>query len=152
MGQKDFDLGRAHKYYSTHCFNQAWDLIDKPDRSPDEDEEMIRLCQASIYHWTQREDCTNRHLSIGYWQCSRIYAMLNRGVEARRYADYSLRYAESEPAFYRGYAYEALARAELCLSHEDGARSFLQQAEKLLEDIKDNSERELLKQDLASLR
>lgn len=147
----DFEMEKAHEHFSTACFNQAWGLIDKSNRSPEEDEEMIRLNQASIYHWTQRDDCTDRNLSVGYWQSARIYALLNRGEEARRYADYSLKYAEGEPAFYRGYAYEALARAEKCMGDEDTAQSFLQKAEQLLDEIDDAEERQLLEKDLASI-
>lgn len=152
MDQQEFDIPGEHNFFSTLCFNKAWDLIEKSDRTPEEDERMICLSQASIYHWTQRDDCTDRNLSVGYWQLSRIYALLNRGQEARRYAEYSLERARSEPPFYRGYAYEALARSEHSLGHEDKAQSFLWEAEKALEEIEDSSERELLEQDLASLR
>ena len=48
----DFDTEQAHRYFSTHCFNMAWQLIEKPDRTPEDDEQMIRLAQASLWHWT----------------------------------------------------------------------------------------------------
>jgi hypothetical protein len=32
----NFDLAAAHKYFSAHCFNAAWDLIEKKDRTPAE--------------------------------------------------------------------------------------------------------------------
>ena len=44
----DFDTASAHKYFSAHCFNSAWDLIEKKDRSAEEDQQMIDLAQASI--------------------------------------------------------------------------------------------------------
>ena len=58
----DFDLTAAHKFFSTHCFNKAWYLIDQPSRTPEEDEEMIRLSLASAWHWKQRDDCTQKDL------------------------------------------------------------------------------------------
>ena len=66
--EPEFDLQVAHRYFSATCFNQAWELIDKPERTAEEDEAMVQLSLASTWHWTQREDCTPANLSIGYWQ------------------------------------------------------------------------------------
>src|SRR5262245_27775596 len=107
-----FDTAKAHRYFSANCFNKAWEFIEKPDRTPDEDEQMIRLSQASMWHWTQREDCKRQNLSIGYWQLSRVYAIAGRPDDARRYGQLCLEHSREEPPFYLGYAYEALARAE----------------------------------------
>ncbi len=54
-----FDVEAAHAHFSKACFNAARALIEKPDRTPAEGEEMIRLNQASLWHWTQRPDCTD---------------------------------------------------------------------------------------------
>lgn len=35
--EASFDAAAAHRYFAAECFNQAWDLISKPDRTPDED-------------------------------------------------------------------------------------------------------------------
>ena len=86
----DFDVVAAHKYFAVECFNTAWNLIDRPNRTDAEDEEMLRLGMASVWHWTQRPDCTPENLSVGYWQVSRIYAILRRAEDARRYAQLSL--------------------------------------------------------------
>jgi hypothetical protein len=50
-GQADFDLVAAHKYFSAWCFNRAWDLIEKPDRTEAEIRLMATLSHASIFHW-----------------------------------------------------------------------------------------------------
>src|SRR5689334_594907 len=107
--EPNFDTRKAHRYFSAHCFNQAWDLIEKTDRTPTEDEQMIRLNQASIWHWTQRDDCKKSNMSIGYWQASRIHAILGRAEEARRYGQLCLEHTDQESAFLLAYAYEALA-------------------------------------------
>lgn len=46
-GEKPVDVAAAHRYFSVECFNRAWDLIDKPDRTELDDEEMVRLSLAS---------------------------------------------------------------------------------------------------------
>jgi hypothetical protein len=147
----EFDLGAAHRYFAAECFNRAWDLIDKHDRTPEEDEDMIRLNQASLYHWSQREDCTNRNLSVGYWQASRICALLGQADNARRYGELCLRYSQDEDAFYLGYAYEALARAESVAGQGEKAAKYLQDAHGQLAQISDPEERELLEKDLKTI-
>jgi hypothetical protein len=34
------------KHFSTHCFNEAWKLIDKENRSDEENEEMVHYAMA----------------------------------------------------------------------------------------------------------
>ena len=42
----DFDSAKAHQFFSAHCFNSAWELIDKPARTPEENEQMIQRTMA----------------------------------------------------------------------------------------------------------
>jgi hypothetical protein len=109
----DFDRTAAHKYFSVKCFNAAWDLMDKPDRTTEESQEMLRLSMTSLFHWSQRDDCTNQNKSVGYWQVSRIFVLLEQVENAHQYANFSLEASHGEqPFFLYRYAYEALARAE----------------------------------------
>ena len=105
------DRAAAHRHFSAACFNETWALLDKANRTPEENRQMIATAWASLYHWTQRPDCTSQHLSVGYWQVSRVHAVLNLAQEARRYAEVCDAYSHDLPPFYRGYAQEALARA-----------------------------------------
>ena len=82
--QPEFDVAAAHRYFATQCYNDAFDLIDKRDRSADDDARMLHLSMSSLWHWTQRADCTSTNLSIGYWQVARIYALLGQPDNARR--------------------------------------------------------------------
>ncbi len=151
MADPTFDTAAAHRYFSADCFNKAWDLIEKPSRTPEEDEEMIRLNHASTWHWTQREDCESRNLSIGYWQASRIQAILGHADAARRYGELSLKHGQGEPAFFLGYAYEALARAEMTAGNGDLARKHLAEAERLARAVTDPEEKKLLLDDLKTI-
>jgi hypothetical protein len=89
----DVNEAGAHRFFSAQCFNRAWDLIRKPDRTDLENEQMLLLSQASLWHWTQRSDCTPRHLSIGYWQLSRVQALLGQAENALDSAKKCLRYS-----------------------------------------------------------
>ncbi len=152
--KKDIDLDAAHKYFSAHCFNQAWDLIDKSERTPEEDEQMIRLSLASQYHWSQRDDRSSTSTSIGFWQTSHIYALLGQADNARRYGQLCLEASQGEDVspFYLGYAYEALARAEAVGGNKQGMQAFLDQARITADKIGKADEKKSLLDDLKTIQ
>ena len=149
----DFDLTAAHKFFSTHCFNKAWDLIDQPSRTPEEDEEMIRLSLTSAWHWKQRDDCTQVNLSVSFWQTSRIYSILGQVDNAHRYARLCLDASQGEDVtqFYLGYAYEAMARAEALVGNTAQMEQYLNQARKIAAVMSDSDEKQMLLDDLAAI-
>jgi len=148
----DFDVAAAHKHFAAHCFNKAWDLIDKTDRTPEEDAEMIRLNQASHWHWTQRDDCKKENLSVGYWQASRIYAILGEAENARKYGELCLSLSEGEDPFYLGYAYEALARAESVAGNHAKMEEHLADARRTAEKVEKPDFKEPLITDIDSIK
>ena len=147
-----FDVAAAHEYFSADCFNKAWDLLEKPIRTPEDERLMVALNQASIYHWLNRPDCEPRHLSVGYWQASRIHAVLRNAAEARRYADVCLAYSDDLPPFFLGYAHEALARAALVANDAVAAAHHLAIATTHAGRIGRQDDRELLIKDLDELK
>lgn len=147
----DFDVASAHRYFAAQCFNDAWGLIEKPDRTPDDDRQMFLLNQASLWHWTRRPDCTEKNLSIGYWQASRIQSLLGNAVEATRYAELCLGESDGLPPFYVAYAYEALARAAKTAGDHDAMQKHLITARRLAGEVRDADSRQALIADLDSL-
>jgi tetratricopeptide (TPR) repeat protein len=149
----EFDVEAAHIYFSATCFNKAWELLDKADRTAEEDEQMIRLGQSSAWHWTQRDDCTDQNMSIAYWQISRIYSILGQAHNAKRYAELCLGVSQGDDMqpFTLGYAYEALARAEMAAGNKKKADEYLQEAHKLLAVLTDEHEKKFLGDDLATI-
>jgi hypothetical protein len=146
------DTAAAHKHFSSACFNQAWDYIDKKDRSTRDEQAMVALAHASIYHWMQRPDCTDQQLSVGYWQASRVHALLGHALEARRLAETCLSYSKSLPPFFLAYAHEAIARAEGLSGNAPDRDRHLAQARKLAEALADADERAMLIADLETVR
>jgi len=148
-----FDAAKAHAFFAADCFNNAWGLIDKVDRAPEEGERMLELAMASVWHWTQREDVTPSNLAVGYWQVSRVHALLGRADEARRYGELSLAKGQeggSDP-FTIGYAYEALARAESIAGRAAQRDEYLAEAKKAADDVEDIESRQWLLDDLATI-
>jgi hypothetical protein len=150
----DFDLGSAHRYFSAECFNRAWDLIEKPKRTAEDNQKMILLSLASLWHWTQRADCTPTNLSVGYWQASRVYALAGQIENARQYGLLCLKASQGEgvQSFYKGYAYEALARAEMVAGDREKMTEFLQQAFHFAEQVADPVEKKMLSDDLNTIQ
>lgn len=152
IDEADIDLVAAHRHFSAWCFNRAWDLIVKPDRSEADDRMMVALNQASIFHWINRPDCADKNLSIGYWQASRIQALIGSAQEAMRHARTCLGYSTNLGPFYRGYAYEALARASRLANDAAGLAEYLDKAESLARQVPDEEDRGRLAADLMQLR
>ena len=86
----DFDIQIAHKYFSAECFNRTWGFIDKPIRSKSDEDQMLQLSLASLWHWTQRQDINPTNFSIGYWQVSRVFSLMRQAENARHYGELCL--------------------------------------------------------------
>ena len=148
----NFDKGLAHRYFSADCFNRVWALIEKPDRSAADDEQMLLLTLASLWHWTQRDDCADRNLSVCYWQVSRVYALRGDGRNALQYAEICLRYSRNQPPFFLAYAHEAIARAAVLNRENDRATYHISEARRLATQVADPEERTALEKDLDTIR
>lgn len=113
MDNKQLTKAQWHKSEAVNNFNGTWDLMDKKDRSKDEDALMIHKAHASRYHWEQVEEGTSLNLARGDWQVSRVYSVLAMGEMAlyhgQRSLDICLKdgYGDFDLAF----GYEAVARA-----------------------------------------
>ena len=49
-------------------FNYTWTLLENPDRTKEQDDEMLNAAHASRYHWGEVGEAVN--LSRGEWQVS----------------------------------------------------------------------------------
>ncbi|HWR65604.1 MAG TPA: hypothetical protein VN364_05755 [Bellilinea sp.] len=141
----------AHRHFSVYCFNLTWDLLDKTDRTSEDDEAMVQACLASLWHWSQRSDCTDQNKSIGAWQAARVYAVLKLPEIARRYGKMALEFARHAPPFYQAYAYEALARSEAIAGNHALAQQYLEQSRVLTQQVEEVEERTLTLEDLKTI-
>jgi len=149
----NFEIQHAHQYFSADCFNRAWDYIEKDSkRSVEENMLMLHTAIASLWHWSQREDVQPEQLAIGYWQVSRVYNLIKQPHNAKMYGMLSLKYAKDLKPFYKGYAYETLARAEMILNNRFIMNVHLEKARETLEQIVDQEEMQLLSKDLETIR
>jgi hypothetical protein len=144
----------AHRFFSADCFNKTWNYIDLPDRTADQEEEMLRLALASHWHWTQRKDYEPTNASIANWQVSRVFALLGQANNARRFGLRSLEAIENEdvPPFYIGYAFEALARAEAVSGDGESMQAYIDKARGAAAQVIDEDSKGWLLNDLDTIQ
>jgi len=85
-----------HRQLAVELFNFVWTLCDKKDRTAEEDEQMVHAAHASRYHWSA--DGTAKEWSIGEWQISRVYSVLNRAEPAIHHGKLALDWARNSNA------------------------------------------------------
>ena len=148
-----FNVSEAHEYFSAEYFNKAWEYIEKTDeRSAEDNMTMLHTAIASLWHWTQREDVKPENLAVGYWQVSRVYNLIKQPNNARTYGLLSLKYAEGLEPFFKAYAYETLARAEMQTNNRVIMMVYLEKAYRMVERVDNEENKQLLLKDLESIR
>ncbi|MEO8468235.1 MAG: helix-turn-helix domain-containing protein [Chloroflexota bacterium] len=145
----------AHRRLGVELFNFVWTLIEKPDRSASETDEMIHAAHASRYHWSKAGTTVN--LGRGEWQIARVYSILGRAEPAGFHAARALAYAEAATTAGEAEdwdvasAQEAMARAAAVAGDVDGAALWRERARSSLAAIRDPGDREVVEGDLATL-
>ena len=119
-----------HRKFAVDCFNNTWTLIEKADRSPEDDARMIHMAHASRFHWS--EIGTPLNFARGDWQISRVYAILGQGQNALAYAKNCLHLCIDNDFgdFDLAFAYEAAARAFAVLCDSKMTEKHLELAKK----------------------
>ncbi|WP_223700640.1 hypothetical protein [Sutcliffiella deserti] len=140
-----------HRNQAIQLFNQVWDLLEKEDRTEEEDFLMIHKAHASRYHWTEIGEPVN--FSRGEWQISRVYAVIGRAesslVHAKRNLSICLEHKIED--FDLAFAYEAMARAYSLLSQYDLKEEYLQMAKEAASHIIKDGDRKLILENLKTI-
>ena len=140
-----------HRRFATDLFNQVWTLLDKTNRTPEENDHMLHAAHASRYHWG--EIGTPLEFARGEWQISRVYAVLGRPEPAAYHAQRSLKLCQANGIgdFDLAFAYEALARAAAVAGETARCREFLGLAEGVAAEIKEHEDRIYLRSELVDV-
>lgn len=142
----------AHRELAIDLFNRVWGLLDKTDRTVEEDDTMVHAAHASRYHWG--EVGTPLEFERGEWQISRVYAVLKRPQAALHHAKRCLEICEANGIgdFDLAFAYEALARAYAVAGEAARSHEFVSLAEKAAEVIEDEGNRKYTLSELTSVK
>jgi DNA-binding transcriptional MerR regulator len=132
-------------------FNDTWTLLEKEERTRDEDDALVHMAHASAHHWRQVGKPAN--FARSEWQCSRVYAVLRRAEPCLHHAQRSLAICQGNGIgdFDLAFAYEALARGSAVAGDAERTRAYTEQALAAAEDISEDDDRELLLTDLETI-
>ena len=145
--------GAGHRRLGAELFNRTWALLETPDRSPAQTDELIHTAHASRHHWAFAEGSDPRNLARGEWLCSRVYSVLGRPESAVWHAERCVAICEEHGIgdWDIAAAYEAMARARLVAGDEATARDWAARGRAACARIAEDDDRELIAQDLDSL-
>ena len=137
-----------HRRLAITCNNSTWEVMDA-ERTPANDEEMLRRAYAAAYHWQRAEGTGPQNEARAVWLLSRAHRLAGHPELALHYADACITVCgEHDIAdFDLAYGHEARARALASLGR-DGEAAAAWAAAKAVP-VADPEDRAVLEADLA---
>ena len=142
-----------HRQLGVDLYNYTWTLLEKEDRTRDDDDEMLNATHASAYHWSRAAGAGPQNAARSQWQISRVNAVLGRGEAALYHAERCLEHCTENGIgdWDLAAAYEALARAHKVAGNDAEFRRNLELGREALAQIADEEDREHIAEDLDAL-
>lgn len=112
-----------HRTLAIDANNSIWELFAKDERTPDDDEEMLRRAYAAAYHWQRATGREPVNEARARYMLSKAHLFAGLPERALHYAvacmDATLAADEGAADFDHAYAHEVRARALLALGRTD---------------------------------
>ncbi|MDQ1704431.1 MAG: hypothetical protein QOF18_797 [Frankiaceae bacterium] len=145
------DEDGGHRRFAVDAFNAAWSLIDAPERTPEQDRQMLTLAFAARWHWG--EIGTVENTAVSDWQVAHCASLLGDGPLALWFAHAALERVQGpdQPSWLRASMCEGMARAHAAAGDRAGYERFVAQARDLLAQVDDDEDRELIESQLATI-
>jgi hypothetical protein len=119
-----------HEALAKNTNGEVWQLLEKPDRSAAENEQMVHAAHASCYHWLLAG--TPLHHQRGEWLIARVYTVLGHQEAAERHARRCLTLTETHrdlvQDFDLAFAHELAARTAALVGDRQRATEFIGKA------------------------
>ena len=114
--------GEWHRAQGIECNNSTWEMIEA-ERTPENDEEMLRRAYASSYHWARAARRVPANDARGAWLLAKVQLLAGEPQLSLRYADRCLDLCKQHGLadFDLAYAYEVRARALKALGDDIAA-------------------------------
>ncbi|MBW3540832.1 MAG: hypothetical protein KY476_11225 [Planctomycetes bacterium] len=145
MTSASFDVPAADRWFAAAINNGTWDLLEKPDRSADDNARMLHAAHAACHHWLQVGTAVNHQRALCV--VAFVYAELGHGDLALQFAERCRELTEAHAAemadFDLAFAQEALARAHAAAGRRDEAARFRQLAQIAGAAIADDEDRQI---------
>ena len=142
-----------HRQLAARLFDLVWTLLDSPELTPMQVDEMIHAAHASRFHWGRVGE--GPRLARAEWQCSWVYSELERPepalYHARRCEALCLEHESELEDFDLPAMHEAFARAQLLAGNREEALRRLALARELCAEISDPRDREIIQAQIDSV-
>lgn len=143
--RKDF-LQQDTKKKAIDAFNTTWDLIDKEERTKEDDVVMVEQALLSRKLWEQAGG-TVLHIVRGDWLISHVCSILGDGKNALKYAKtcYGLTLQYKIDDFDLVFAYEAMAYAYKVLGDTENMNNYLTLGYRSIDQVKKQGDKDYCK-------
>lgn len=140
--EKRFTVEEAHKAFAAGLFNHTWELLEKADRTPEDNEMMLNSAHSSLYHWTRIGEPLN--FQRGEWMIAHVYTILERDEPALHHAKRCLDLTEEHKFgdFDLAFAYEGYSRALALNGETEESDKYYNLAKEAGEQIAEKGDRE----------
>jgi uncharacterized protein YndB with AHSA1/START domain len=140
--------GEWHRAQAIECNNSTWEMIEA-ERTPANDEEMLRRAYASSYHWARAVRRVPANDARAAWLLAKVQLLVGQPELSLRYADQCMAVCEEHGLadFDLAYAHEARARALKALGDDIAAAQSWEAAKSV--PIADAEDQAILDADLA---
>lgn len=142
-----------YKKIAIDSFNSVWGLIDKKERSKEDELEMISLAHKSLHYWIQAGG-TMLNIVRGEWMISHVYSVLGLGEAALYHAkscfEDTLDHEFGD--FDLVFAYEAMAYAYKVLGEEELKKEYLEEGYKAIDQVEKDGDKVYCKSQLDLLK
>ncbi len=143
--KETFTESDAQLFFARQFNGKTWELLDKPQRTREENEIMVDYAHASLAHW--RAAGTGVHLQRGVWMLARVYTVLGDTHMAMQHAQRCLelteQYKDLLSDFDFAFACECMARTQALAGNRAEAQKYMELADKAGTAIKDEEDRQI---------
>jgi hypothetical protein len=145
------DEREAHQFFAVEAFNGAWAMIDKADRTDDDNAAMLERAFASRWHWGFVGGAPQ--VATGDWQIAHVASLLGYGWMAQFYAQRAFDTCEREGwgDWQRASMLEGMARAAAAAGDADAHARYYALATEAVAAIEQDEDRELIASQLATV-
>jgi hypothetical protein len=147
----DEEVARWHRRFAVELFNRSWDLLEMPERTTEDDAEMLAVAFASAYHWSQVGTAEN--IALGDHQIAKVASHVGQPALALHYARRALEAIEIGHFgdWQVAAAYEGMARASAAAGDRSGRDYWLQRCMIALGAVSDAGDRSVVAEQLLNL-
>ncbi|MBS1817325.1 MAG: hypothetical protein JSU08_05325 [Acidobacteria bacterium] len=145
------EIATWQKRFAVACNNRAWELVERPDRTPSEVHEMLHAAHAAAWHWARVG--TSLHEARANMLLGMAHALAGESTLGLRYARLAFNYFNEHeaPDWEQAFAHATLAAAAKSGGEPALHAEHYAEAERLGNAIADPQDREVFMRSFAQV-